>query len=215
MKDEVLFVENQSFLRLWWLVLLLVTILFTRVMELFWRVTEDGDVLRLIDYFNTIALLLCIIFIFVFLFSKMRTVITPEGIYVKYLYVLRIPSKTRFFAWENIKDAQIQKFSALSPYFFGLLSIAVVVLAITDGGTLSKILLIMTLPVSVVLLINKSRKKRISQFGNHLHVSGNIHLQLTFKNEEQIFIGTKNAVELEEVLNKLKKQQNERRNFIH
>ena len=56
----------------------------------------------------------CMLLLFGAIFSsKLQTVITEEGIYVRYFpFIFR----TRFFAWENIENAYIRKYSPLKEY---------------------------------------------------------------------------------------------------
>ena len=104
MKDEVLFCENQPLRRAWWIIALLVPLYAVAV----WAIVETflykdfglKDLAMIYSWF-----LILTFGLFFLLYFKQRTIITGEGIYVRFV---PLDVKTRFFAWEDVEEAYIR-----------------------------------------------------------------------------------------------------------
>ena len=227
MKDEVLFYEKQPFWRMWWCVAGL-ALLFIIPVGMSVEIITATATYSISDWIIFVVFTVVVLFgLFAFLFNKMRTIITHKGIYLRYS---PIGFRTHFFAWKNIQETHFGKSYSKMDFIKPILalipmSIIATVLErqfpIFPPGTTGSMLIwafLLILIMAVFLAVRaKTTNTKIEKekFKDRFEVSGNTNLQLTLKNGEKISIGTRKWVELEEVLNKLKKQQNERRNFIH
>jgi len=115
MRDEILFIENQPFWRNRALLIALpltnVIFIWGFVQQVIFGITWGNNPMSDIK----LCIVACILLLFsvVFLLSKLRTVITGEGIYVRFHPV---DFKTRFYAWEDIDEAYIRKYSPLREF---------------------------------------------------------------------------------------------------
>ena len=114
MKNEILFSESQPF---WRNKLLLITIIFVNIVFI-WGFVQQ--VLFDITWGNNPMsnLMLSITLGLIILFScllliRQQTIITEEGIYVRYF---PFDFRTRFFAWDNIQEAYIRKYNPMLEY---------------------------------------------------------------------------------------------------
>jgi len=165
MDHQVLFTEKQRFSQWWvWLILLGINGFF--IFGIFKQVIggqQFGD--KPMSNAGLIIVTAVVISIS-FLFTKicLETVITPEGIYVRFF-----PIHLSFYhyRWENITKCYVREYNPLKEY----------------GGW--------------GLRIGLSGK------GQAFNISGNTGLQLEFKNNDKLLIGTNKPEELAEALSKL------------
>ena len=115
MKDDILFYEIQPFWRnrITTIVFILINLIFA-----------FGFIYQIILGFSfgnnpmsnvgLIIVMACLFLLSVsILFYKLQTVITSEGVYVRFR---PFDVKTRFFAWEDIEKAYVRKYSPLREY---------------------------------------------------------------------------------------------------
>ena len=166
MKDEILFFERQFFGRTWIVAIALISVNLLVIFGFFSQNFSGGTWINLPTNNWEYALFIVImLFVNALLFVEQRTVITKEGIFVRYF---PLDFKTRFFDWNEIQNAYIRQYNPMLEY----------------GGW-------------------GFRHQFFSTKNVVYNVSGNIGLQLVFKNGTKVLIGTKKWVELEEVLTKL------------
>jgi len=109
MKDDILFYESQPFGRNWiaLIAIVLMNLLFIWgfIQQVFFGIPWGNNPM------SDLGLIITTGFIFllaVMLFFRQQTVITKEGIFLRYF---PLDFKTRFFAWNDIQDAYIRKYS--------------------------------------------------------------------------------------------------------
>ena len=115
MKDDILFYERQPFWRNWILAITLplmnLIFIWGFVQQVIFGITWGNN--------PTSNVALCIIVGVMLLFSavllllRLQTIVTGEGIYVRFF---PIDFKTRFYAWEGIEEAYVRKYSPLREY---------------------------------------------------------------------------------------------------
>ena len=179
-KDEILFYEVQPSWRKWSVILIVTPTLIVSVWALIEMFAGRMD-------FHPVAIVIFLLFSFVIYFttfSKMKTIVTSTGIYVKntdWLKIMR--SDSIFFAWEAIEKMRIYKHKKFR--FQNII-------------TLFWALVIILLPYS-----SSDKEKESEKNDDTFVVSGNIGLQLVLKDGRKILIGTNKVEELKEVINKL------------
>jgi len=115
MKDEILFIEKQPF---WRNMVLLITLplingifIWGFVQQVVFGITWGNNPMS--DVRLCIVAGVLLLFSVLLLLSKLQTVITGEGIYVRFR---PIDFKTRFYAWEDIDEAYVRKYSPLREF---------------------------------------------------------------------------------------------------
>ena len=115
MKDEILFVEKQRFGQNGLLLIALILIngifIWGFVQQVIFGIAWGNNPMS--DLALSIVAGSLFLFCFNLLFSKLQTIITEEGIYVRFL---PIDFKTRFYAWEDIDEAYVRKYSPLREF---------------------------------------------------------------------------------------------------
>ena len=183
MKEEVVFYERQRLNR-WWIGLMFVLVnallIYGCIVQLCMGEpwgNNPADNTALIII--TVVVMLLTVSLF---FVSLNTVINQEGIYIKiFPFFLRY----KFFPWDMISKSYIRKYNPVLEYGgWGIRH--------SSGMFKLKIFSI----------------RRIMNPNNIAYnVSGNMGLQLELINGKRVLIGTRNPVELEEVLRKLNKIQ--------
>ena len=105
MRDEILFYEIQPFWRnrpMIAVAILVIAVFISRFVQ--YAVWDTNSIIA------TAVVFLVLGGIF---FLKLQTVITEEGIYVRYFPLI---FRTRFFAWEDIEKAYVRKYSPVREY---------------------------------------------------------------------------------------------------
>jgi len=166
MKDEILFFERQAFRQNSLLIIVVISInvlfIWGFIQQVFFGIPWGNNPMSNSGLVIITSFMLLLIAL---LFFKQQTVITHEGVYVRYF---PLDFKTRFFAWDDIQEAYVRKYSPIKEF----------------GGW-------------------GKRHQFSTKKGIAYNVSGNIGLQLVFKNGQKILIGTNRWIELEEALTKL------------
>lgn len=167
MKKEVLYSEVQRF-RQWWLWIIIFGINTMFVYGVIQQVllgNRFGD-----NPMSNAGLLIFFAFSLAittfFIFLRLETVISPDGIFVRFYPVIL---KYRFYSWETIEKAYVRQYKPIMEY----------------GGW----------------GLRRSFRGR----GKAFNVSGNMGLQLGFRNGEKLLIGTQNPEKIKYVLEDLKK----------
>jgi hypothetical protein len=115
MSDEILFYEKQPFWRNWLMIGALITVsvifIWGFIQQIILGITWGNNPMS--DVGLIIASSLILLFNICLAFTKMQTVITEEGIYLRYL---PFDLHTRFFAWDDMKEAYIRKYSPLREF---------------------------------------------------------------------------------------------------
>ncbi|MDR2384626.1 MAG: hypothetical protein LBD80_03025 [Tannerella sp.] len=125
-----------------------------------------------------------LLFIVIYVFFIMQTIINENGIYVKIF-----PMKWKFISWDEVEKAYIRKYNPVLEY----------------GGWGYKSALFKIKGMKINLLRN-SFKKNIA-----CNMRGNTGLQLELKNGNRVLIGTQKPQEIEEILRNKKRMQMTRR----
>ena len=226
MKDDILFYEKQPFWRAWWWIIALV--LFSTAPAMMFEKLITGTATHpTVGWIVFVVFTVAVLFwLFVVIFNKMRTTITHTGIYLRYS---PIGFRTHFFAWKDIEEAHFGKSYIISDFakeWLPIVPISILIIVLERQFPIFSSIpiwpeLIWAVVLIVIMAVFLAVRAKITntkiekeKFKDRFEVSGNTNLQLTLKNGEKISIGTRKWVELEEVLNKLKKQQNERRSFV-
>jgi len=109
MKDDILFFENQPFWRNWiaLIAIISVNLLFIGgfIGQVFFGIPWGNNPMSNSGLIITTGFTLLLAAL---LFVRQQTVITHEGIYVRYF---PLDFKTRFFAWDDIREAYVRKYS--------------------------------------------------------------------------------------------------------
>jgi len=114
MKNKILFSETQKFRQLWLLFLLLSTVGIT-ILAIFFQI--NGNKHQIQDPIDRTGLIIAacsiLLITLLFLYVKLETRITKEGIYVKFF---PFHLKYKFYSWDSISKSYIRQYAAIQEY---------------------------------------------------------------------------------------------------
>lgn len=188
--SQVQFTEVQRRLQWWvWLILGGIDLLF---LFAFYKQIIQGKPFEdnpMSNWGLILVLLLMVVLTVSFLFIKLETYINEDGVYYRYF---PFQFKYKFFSWNEIESASVRKYAPIKEF----------------GGWGYR----QRLRTHILTTVFLKTKLLPVNFSNNLAytVSGNMGLQLTLKTEKKILIGTQKADELQQTLNKLGKNTEEK-----
>ena len=179
MNEELVFYEQQRFSRSWRIVLIvLIDALFIYgcILQLgMGKQWGDNPMSNTVLLITAVLLKLLTVSFF---FAHLDTVINKEGIYVK-LFPFFL--KYRFFSWDMISEFYVRKYNPILEY---------------GGWGVRKRFSVWKIKFGLRGIRRRGMKVAYV-------VSGTVGLQLELTNGKRVLIGTRNPVEMEEVLQKL------------